>query len=51
MLAKVRSLSRESSAKRIEQVRLHSGHLINAKVPIHHTEKELDNIFSTSGNK
>lgn len=48
MLAKVRSLSRESSIKRIEQVRLHSGHLINMKPPIMNIERDVDNIFNSS---
>lgn len=42
MATKVRSLSRESSRKRIEEVRKHSGSLINAKKP---PVDFIDNVF------
>ena len=45
MTAKVRSLSRESSRKRIEDIRKHSGSLINAKVAHH---DHLDNAFNNN---
>ncbi len=35
MGAKVRSLSRESSRKRIDELRIHSGSLINASKSVH----------------
>ena len=44
MGSKVRSLSRESSRKRIEEVRKYSGSLIGAKKPV----EAVDNVFNTN---
>ncbi len=46
MNVKVRSLSRESSRKRIDQIRLHSGSLINASKSVHQNDR--DNVFNNN---
>lgn len=44
MSSKVRSLSRESSRKRIEEVRKYSGSLIGARMPV----EPVDNVFNNN---
>jgi hypothetical protein len=44
MGTKIRSLSRESSRKRIEEVRKYSGSLIGAKKPVDF----VDNVFNNN---